>query len=267
MSIASAITTKQSQVAAAYTACNNKGATMPVAGSQNLSNLATTISSISTGGGAANLTSLSVTPSTSAQQLTPTSPVDGWDEVNVSAVTSSIDSNIVAGNIKSGVSILGVTGTCPGNFVSGSFTTNTTAGAQSITIPYTGTGYPIAAMVFVTGGAHSSNSDWYDAVQRYAVGFWAMHKSHQATTPTYTTSGNVNYGNVLVFYKNSASSATTWARGGDVGANTYSSSNAANAAYTCCRFKSSTSLSVYVATSSYGLLPGLSYTYFIIYSS
>lgn len=50
MSIASAIQLKQQQVAAAYTACDEKGATMPAAGSQNLSNLASTISTISGGG-------------------------------------------------------------------------------------------------------------------------------------------------------------------------------------------------------------------------
>lgn len=115
MSIASAITAAQGKVAAAYTACNNKGATMPAAGSQNLSNLATTIGTIPTGGGSSNLTTLSVTPTTSAQQLTPTAPVDGWNEVDVAAVTSAIDSNIVAGNIKKDVVILGVTGTYEGS--------------------------------------------------------------------------------------------------------------------------------------------------------
>lgn len=53
MSIASAIQSAQQKVAAAYTACNSKGATMPAAGSQNLSNLPATINSISTGGGSA----------------------------------------------------------------------------------------------------------------------------------------------------------------------------------------------------------------------
>lgn len=52
---------------------------------------------------------LNVTPTTSAQQIFPVSG-DGFDEVNVSAVTAAIDANIAAGNIKSGVSILGVTG-------------------------------------------------------------------------------------------------------------------------------------------------------------
>lgn len=54
---------------------------------------------------------VSITPSTSAQTITPSSGHNGITEVNVAAVTSSIDSNIQAGNIKKDVSILGVTGT------------------------------------------------------------------------------------------------------------------------------------------------------------
>lgn len=49
MTIASAIQTKQQQVVAAYTACNGKGATIPQ--TQDLTNLATCIASIQTGGG------------------------------------------------------------------------------------------------------------------------------------------------------------------------------------------------------------------------
>lgn len=63
------------------------------------------------GGGSASLDTLNVTPSTSQQTLTPTAPLDGWDEVVVAAVTSSIDANILAENIKDGVTILGVQGT------------------------------------------------------------------------------------------------------------------------------------------------------------
>ena len=54
---------------------------------------------------------LSVTPTTSAQTITAPSGVDGYSPINVAAVTSSIDNNIQESNIKSGVSILGVTGT------------------------------------------------------------------------------------------------------------------------------------------------------------
>ena len=55
-----------------------------------------------------------VTPTTSEQTITADSgKVLGT--VTVSAVTAAIDANIVAGNIKDGVTILGVTGTYDGN--------------------------------------------------------------------------------------------------------------------------------------------------------
>lgn len=57
---------------------------------------------------------LNVTPTTSAQQITAPTGTDGYSPVNVSAVTSSIDANIVAGNIKKDVQILGVTGSYEG---------------------------------------------------------------------------------------------------------------------------------------------------------
>lgn len=110
MSIASAIQNAQGRVADCYTAISNKGGTLPA--TQNLSNMPTAISSIPTGSTPV-INSLSITPSTSAQTFN-SSSVDGYKPVSVSAVTSSIDSNIQAGNIKNGVSILGVTGTYTG---------------------------------------------------------------------------------------------------------------------------------------------------------
>ncbi len=60
------------------------------------------------------LQSLMVTPSTTPQQIIPVAPVDGFNEVNVPAVTAAIDANIIPGNIKKDVPILGVTGTYEG---------------------------------------------------------------------------------------------------------------------------------------------------------
>ena len=51
------------------------------------------------------------TPTTSQQVITADSGNDGLSQVTVEGVTSAIDSNITANNIKSGVTILGVTGT------------------------------------------------------------------------------------------------------------------------------------------------------------
>lgn len=70
---------------------------------------------ITTGGGSANIQSLNVTPSINAQTITASGGVDGFSPINVSAVTSSIDSNISAENIKKDVTILGVTGSYEGS--------------------------------------------------------------------------------------------------------------------------------------------------------
>lgn len=61
----------------------------------------------------APLTTENATPSTIAQTITSSSGI-GMSSVTVAAVTASIDANIIAENIKNGVTILGVTGTYTG---------------------------------------------------------------------------------------------------------------------------------------------------------
>ena len=105
MTIASAIANKQQQVADCYTAISNKGGTLPA--TQDVGNMPTAINSISTGG---TIDSLTITPTTSQQTITASGGTDGYSPITVNAVTSAIDVNIQASNIKSGVSILSVAG-------------------------------------------------------------------------------------------------------------------------------------------------------------
>lgn len=56
-------------------------------------------------------TVLNAIPRTSAQTLTPPSGVDGYNTVNIEAVTAAIDNNIRPENIKRDIEILGVIGT------------------------------------------------------------------------------------------------------------------------------------------------------------
>lgn len=113
MTIASALTALNTDIVNARTAITNKGGTVTANGGS--SQLATDIATIPSGGSAPVITSLNVTPTTSAQTITAPSGTDGYSPVNVAAVTASIDSNIIASNIKSGVSILGVNGTYEGS--------------------------------------------------------------------------------------------------------------------------------------------------------
>ena len=76
------------------------------------------------------LDSKTVDPSTSEQTVT--SSADGLSSVTVNAVTSSIDTNISSSNIKSGVTILGVTGTFDGGSL-GTKTVNSSTSTQTIT--------------------------------------------------------------------------------------------------------------------------------------
>lgn len=155
MTIASAITAAQGRVADAYTAISNKGGTLPA--TQNLTNMPTAINSISgligetrteqldsTSGntytpstGYNGITSITVTPknynrTVTAQTVPSTwavpSGYSGHGNISVNAVTASIDANIQAGNIKSGVTILGVTGTYGGGGSKYGATTSTFLG-------------------------------------------------------------------------------------------------------------------------------------------
>lgn len=89
-------------------------------------NFDTEILSIST----VNNQDKTVSASTSQRVVTPSSGYTGLSSVTINAVTSSIDQNIVAGNIKSGVSILGVIGDFEGApegvFIQESIPTKTT---------------------------------------------------------------------------------------------------------------------------------------------
>lgn len=63
---------------------------------------------------APTLENKTVIPTTAEQTITAGEGYDGLGTVTVAAVTAAIDANIVAGNIKDGITILGVTGTYDG---------------------------------------------------------------------------------------------------------------------------------------------------------
>ena len=62
---------------------------------------------------------VSITPTTSQQVITPSTGKNAILKATVAAVDATIDANIVAGNIKKGVTILGVEGTYEGETQSG----------------------------------------------------------------------------------------------------------------------------------------------------
>lgn len=224
-------------------------------------------------------------PSTSDQTISSGTYLTGTQTIK--GVTTS---NLTADNIKKDVvvqvgdsadpdRILSITGTYEGsgggatNFVTGTFITgSSTSTVGSLSITYSGSGYPIMLAIWVEGGCYNSSgaSDWYNSLTRYAVGQVIITKGVTTSTPTYTTSGSANYGTIQLLYKNSTSQATLYSSTRSASANSYSSSNASGTSTTCVRWKGNKSLSYYVSggtSSTYGLLASTTYRYVVYYSS
>ena len=107
---------------------------------------------------------LSVTPTTLSQVITPTSPKNGFTEVSVSAVDNSIDPNIIAGNIKSGVEILGVTGNYEGTTINNENKSITVDGIYTAGVGYTGLG-----TVTVTAGSVAATETQNEIAEQLMV--------------------------------------------------------------------------------------------------
>lgn len=108
MSIKTEIDRIKQSKADIISALKSKGVTVPSDAS--IDDLSALVQAIEVGSDP-KLQTKSATPKTSSQTIKPDSGYDGLSQVTISAVTSSIDSDIKASNIKKGVNILGVTGT------------------------------------------------------------------------------------------------------------------------------------------------------------
>lgn len=156
------------------------------------------------------------------------------------------------------------------NIVDGTFTTvSTSATEQSVSIPYTGNGYPIGLLLRVHGGV--TGTAWSTCTLAYRVAYLMLVKIGTATTPTYNGSGDVNQGFAATGY-NTTTTASGSMTSISVGSNRnyfqYAQNTATNNAQMVAVFTNSTTMKIRTCDPSarYGLIPSCDYDYTIIYS-
>lgn len=196
-------------------------------------------------------------------------PVTWMDATGATADASQIIAPFTA-MLKDGVVTQGTGSAGLSNIVTGTFEGQTTdkGSAISISIPYTGSGYPIAGIVYPSHGTMKTSDPFAELVQKYAEVMFAFVKNNVDTAPTYNdTSAEANKCSVLAYYKYSESDPLNYTTGGAKGTASFQSYVASATYATCIRIHSSTSMSAYIASDSYGFASGIEYTYHIVYSS
>lgn len=185
------------------------------------------------------------------------------------SIVTATASDVASGKIFVDASGNSATGTASGggasNLVTGTFTGVTAGENMAVTIPYTGTGYPLIISIVPTGGGKVIDN----LIQRYVIWNFAAAKYNMGVAPAYAgTSTDTDGYSTLAMYKNSTSSASTRSQASavkalfaDTGDPTGSSSA------TCVLLNSATQITVKIATTYYGFAQNVSYTYNIIYSS
>lgn len=139
--------------------------------------------------------------------------------------------------------------------------------AKTITIPYSGNGYPVAGVIFPSAGSYNSESAFYSAVQRYAIDKFTFAKANTESSPDFSSNTEKNWAFVTADYKGSDSSATTYSRNGYGDTAIYDSGSYASASSVgCVKLNGSKAMSVFIAGTSYGFMAGVEYTYMIVYS-
>lgn len=159
------------------------------------------------------------------------------------------------------------------NIVTGTFTGTTTGAAMDVTLNYSGSGYPVAVMVYPSEGTYNNTTTphpYYNLVQRYAIDSFIATKSNALTAPTYTDTTSTNYAEVYRIHKANATSNTSLTGGTAIGSShvkVFTEDGATSTNNNVVKINSSTKMSVFIASNSYGFAVNIPYTYHVIYSS
>lgn len=224
MAVADEITRIQGAKADLKTAIQAKGVSVP--SDALIDDYPELVAAISQGSSPA-LQNKTIDPSTSQQSVSADSGYDGLGVVTINGVTSSIDSNITPGNIKDGISILGVAGSLKegatlvptagdypvvGNGGLGGGGNNLTSTGISVTIPVSGT-YRFKWCAFRRN--NSTSYSWSSRLYRTRNGSTTAIGTENSTwTSTYiqTNSQDIECqaGDVITVYVRGRSNSYSW---------------------------------------------------------
>lgn len=184
------------------------------------------------------------------------------------SVTTATASDVASGKIFLASDGTITTGTASGgggasNVVTGTFKGTTTAAALDVTLNYSGSGFPIALVIYPSEGAYNPNGTFYETVKRYAyTTFFAVR--NVPTLDGYT--GSQNPCTIRYFYKSSSSTASSVTSSGS-NSNTEVFYDKASTSSNPVRVRSKTALSLFIANTSYGFAANVEYRYWVLYSS
>lgn len=182
-------------------------------------------------------------------------------------ITKSISANgTYAASSENADGYSSVTVAVPNRLVIGTFTGTTTGAAMDVSIPYVGSGFPIAGVIFPTEGSFKSGSTIAELIQNFAIYYYSFSKNDLSATPTYDSNTSENQAEVVLMCKyGTAATGTTDSKSHS--GQLYTTTNAGSGGWSSLRIKDATTLSIFIASSSYGFKEGVEYTYYIIYSS
>ena len=153
--------------------------------------------------------------------------------------------------------------------VIGTFTSTSSDKGKAIEVdvPYTGSGYPISILVFPSAGGRQG--DAWTRIQRYAALMYSAAKgalTGSDAVPDFTGSSAKNNGICNTVYKNSTTSATTYAWNGSTNFQFLVSTAPGETIGSILRMPSSKKIKLTIANTSYGFMDSIEYTYVITYS-
>lgn len=188
--------------------------------------------------------------------------------------TTAVAADVASGKyfyLASGEKVAGTSsGGGASNIVTGTFK-GTAKGAMDVNLNYSGSGYPIAVMIFPEEGTAVGNGSYYPTVMRGAVMWYLIIKAVANVAPTYT-GGNNDITTYQYRNKSSSSDATSTSVGGGVtNTNLYNDISAASGLAKLVRIRSKDKISVYIidsaGNSNGGFMPNIDYRYVVLYSS